>query len=144
MSWDLLAFRAPVEFKSPRAGDLPQGWEPAPFGLRSEVQAQLNGLLPGVQFSFVKDSLWGTWSNQLCSLEINLGGIENITYLWIAARGESSEALPIIASLLDALNLRGVDLQGGEFFDLKAAHQSFQQWRESVERFRSTIKPKGQ
>lgn len=144
MSWDLLAFRAPVEFKSPRKEDLPQGWEPAPFGLRSEVQVQLSGLLPGVQFSFVKDNLWGTWSNQSCSLEFNLGDVENITYFWMAARGESGEALRTIAFLLDALNLRGVDLQRGEFFDLKAAHQSFQQWRESVEGFRSTIKPRGQ
>ncbi|HET8926049.1 MAG TPA: hypothetical protein VFN26_23895 [Candidatus Acidoferrum sp.] len=144
MSWDLLAFRAPVEFKSPRTEDLPQGWEPAPFGLRSEVQAQLRVLLPGVQFSFVKDSLWGTWSDKSCSLEISLGDVENITYLWIAARGESGEALPTISFLLDALNLRGVDLQRGEFFDLKLAHQSFQQWRESVEGFRSTIKPKGE
>lgn len=143
MSWDLLAFRAPVEFKSPRKEDLPQGWEPAPFGLRSEVQAKLVGFLPGVQFSFVKDTLWGTWSDQSCSLEISLGEVENITYLWIAARGESGEALPLIAFLLHSLNLRGVDLQRGEFFDLKAAHQSFQQWRESVETFRSTIKPKG-
>lgn len=136
MSWDLLAFRAPLEFKFPRTEDLPKGWEPEPFGLRSEVQIKLAALLPGIHFDFHKETLWGRWSTGSCSLEISLGNGESTTYLWFAARGDKDEALAKIAEILEALALRGVDLQLGEFFQLEAAHQSFERWRDSVEGFR--------
>lgn len=136
MSWDLLAFRAPLEFKSPRKEDLPAGWEPTPFGLRSEVQAKLCSLLPGIRFNFHKETLWGSWSARTCSLEISLGDSESIIYLWFAARGEMDEVLAAITEILDAFELRGVDLQVGEFFQRERAQVSFQEWRKSVERFR--------
>lgn len=142
MSWDLIAFHAPQDFKSPRTQDLPEGWEPKPFGLRADVQARLGSLVPGICFSFVKDSLWGVWSGPNCSLEISLGKDENITYVWIAARGDHTVALAKITEILEALTLRGVDLQRGEFFDLEAARTSFQDWRQSVEQFRGKIESK--
>jgi hypothetical protein len=137
MSWDLLAFDVPLDFKSPSKKDIPEGWEPKPFGLRSEVEAKLKLLLPGVQFN-IQDgtgTLWGSWSHEASSLEINLGETEDITYLWIAARGDG-KALYTIAQILKAFGLRGVDLQLGEFFDIEAARESFGQWREAANKFR--------
>jgi hypothetical protein len=138
MSWDLLAFEAPLDFKSPRKEDIPEGWEPKPFGLRSEVEAKLRVLLPGIQFDIQgnKGTLWGRWSHEASSLEISLGEAEDITYLWIAARGDG-KALNTIAQIIDAFGLRGVDLQRGEFFDTETARESFGQWRKAVDRFRN-------
>lgn len=142
MSWDLLAFRAPAEFKSPRTEDLPAGWQPEPFGLRSEVRERLASLLPGIQFNFHKATLWGVWRTAIGSLEISLGDAESIVYVWIAARGDRDVALEKIAAILDALSLRGVDLQAGEFFDLATARDSFAKWRGAVDRFRTKIEEK--
>jgi hypothetical protein len=100
------------------------------------VQAKLGSLLTGIEFNFHKDTLWGRWATQSCSLEINLGETENITSLWFAARGDMDEALATISQVLEAFALRGIDLQLGEFFDPESARRSFQEWRGSVERFR--------
>jgi hypothetical protein len=138
MSWDLLAFDAPLDFRSPTKEHIPEGWEPKPFGLRSEVEAKLKLLLPGVQFN-IQDgtrTLWGSWSHEGSSLEINLGETEDITYLWIAARGDG-KALYTIAQIIEAFGLRGVDLQRGEFFNMEAARESFGQWRKMVDGFRN-------
>ena len=141
MSWDLLAFDAPLDFKSPSKEDIPEGWEPKPFGLRSEVEAKLKLLLPGVQFKVFNiregtATLWGFWSHEGYSLEISLGETEHITYLWIAARGDG-KSLYTIAEIIEAFGLRGVDLQRGEFFDIETARESFGQWRKAVDRFRN-------
>lgn len=142
MSWDLLAFRAPADFKSPRTEDLPPGWQPEPFGLRSDVQERLTSLLPGIQFNFHNTTLWGSWRTGTCSLEINLGDAERIVYVWVAARGDQNEALEKVAAILDALALRGVDLQAGEFFNRVAGRETFATWREAVERLRTKIEEK--
>jgi len=142
MSWDLLAFRAPAEFKSPRTEDLPAGWQPQPFGLRAEVQTRLVSLLAGVQFNFHNATLWGVWRAQTCSLEVNLGDAEDIVYLWFAARGDQDQAIETIAAILDAFSLRGVDLQSGDFFQIAKARETFQQWRNSVERLRAMTQQK--
>jgi len=137
MSWDVLAFQAPAAFKSPRKDDLPEGWEPKPFGLRSEVQAKLASMLPGIQFSTVNQSLWGMWSTAAYSLEINLGEQESIAYVWVAARSDIEQAVGKITEILAALELRGVDLQAGEFLDSSAPQKSIREWRDAVERYRN-------
>jgi hypothetical protein len=143
MSWDLLAFRAPQEFKSTRSEDFPPGWEPEPFGERSEVQAKLTELLPGIRFREVQETLWGFWPGGTCRLEINLGKTEKMTYLWFAVRGDAEQAFPALAQILDSLALRGVDLQSGDFFDSAASRRSAAEWRAAVERFReSHLKPR--
>ena len=137
MSWDLLAFDAPLDFKSPSKHDIPEGWQPKPFGLRCEVKAKLKNILPGIQFSFLeKGSLWGFYSGETFRLEISLGETEDITYIWIAVRGADAHALAIVAQIVRTFGLRGVDLQTGQFFDREAAHESFEQWREVVKKFR--------
>lgn len=137
MSWDLLAFDAPLDFKSPSKHDIPEGWQPKPFGLRSEVEAKLKNILPGIQFRFLeKCSLWGFYSGETFRLEISLGESEDITYIWIAVRGADARALAIVAQIVRTFGLRGVDLQRGQFFDLEAARESFEQWREAVKTFR--------
>lgn len=101
MSWDLLAFEAPIEFKSPSKHDIPEGWQPKPFGLRSEVEARLKSILPGIQFCTKEGGkLWGFYPGATFRLEISLGESEAITYIWIAVRGADSRALATVAEIV--------------------------------------------
>jgi len=137
MSWDLMAFKAPSGFKSPK--DLPKSWEPETFASQTEVRAKLTELLPAIQFEKHDKSgaLWGTYKGDGFSLEISLGETALVNNLWIAVRGDM-KALAVVSAIVDAFGLRGVDLQGGEFFDPVHAQKSFAEWRNSVDRFIST------
>lgn len=137
-----MAFKVPPEFKS--VNDPPKSWEPETFASQTEVRVKLTELLPGIQFAQHDASgLWGNYRGDGFSLEISLGGTELLNNLWIAVRGDM-KALSVVSAIVDAFGLRGVDLQGGKFFDPAEAQKSFAEWRNSVDRFLNTRLNAGQ
>jgi len=136
MSWDLMAFKVPPEFKTTK--DMPQDWRPASFGTQEEVASRLKNLLPGIRFDppNPKFGLWGLYAGNGFSLEISLGETESVDHLWIAVRGDM-KALALLAEIVAAFGLRGVDLQRGEFFDPVEARKSFGEWRSALDRYRN-------
>ena len=123
MSWDILIQDLPRDIAS--VADVPDGFRPHPLGLRSDVIAAICDLAPSSDFS---DPTWGELVTPEFVIEFNLGSDEIVDSMMLHVRGGGA-APSFVAALLERLDTRAIDCSAGEFFNVKAADQSFADWQ---------------
>ena len=125
MSWDIFVHDFPDGAQTPK--DIPSDFKPAAIGLRSDLIAKIQTLVPTANFS---DPSWGLIDGGDWAIEVNIGEVEKCNGFALHVRG-GELAVPVIAAILDHLNLRGIDAQAGEFFQAgPEALESFRMWRD--------------
>lgn len=124
MSWDIFAWDLPQDLKSVR--ELPHDFKPKSFGSRSSVISRIKEIFPNADFP---DPSWGLIDGSSWSIEVSLGKDQDCDSLTLHVRGEDA-AVNAVASIVDALGLRAIDAQTGEFFAAgPEALESFRAWR---------------
>ncbi len=123
MSWDILIQDLPVQ--AARVADISENFVPGRIGKRHDIIAAVQTLFPIVNFS---DPSWGVLTTQDYGIEFNIGDSEDCDSMMLHVRG-GGEAAPAVAVLLDALKLRAIDCQTGDFFSLPAAQVGFAEWQ---------------
>jgi hypothetical protein len=103
MSWDIFVQDLPAGIAS--IADIPDDFEPAPLGLRSEVIAKVSSLYP--ECSFV-DASWGVLDLPGCSIELSLGSTEELQSFAMHVRGDE-RAPGVVAHILGELGMRALD-----------------------------------
>jgi len=133
MSWDLFILNIPSDITT--MDDVPKNHEFEPLGLRTTLSEKIISILPETNFD---DPTWGAYSTSTYQLEFSMGDDEICSGIMIHLRGDD-QGLKCIDSLLNRLELRGVDMQTGQFFDLHIAHTSFKQFEVFKDRFKKTL-----
>jgi hypothetical protein len=123
MSWDIYIQNFPTTAK--RVADIPDNFQPRSLGQRGELIAQIREVVPRADFS---NPDWGVFDGDGFSIEFAMGSDEVCRSITLLVRGGGSPA-PLIGALLDRLQLRGIDCQTSEFFDVEAARASFGSWQ---------------
>src|SRR4051794_34715913 len=125
MSWDIFVQDFPPEATT--VGEISDDFSAPCIGKRSEVIAKINAFLPEVDFT---DPSWGTFEEGDISIEFSMGKVdEEITGFALHVSG-GILAVPMIAALLDHLELRAVESWEGDFFRAGPdALEDFQKWR---------------
>ena len=122
MSWDILI----QDFPDVRSvDDIPDDFAPEPLGPRSEIIARVTTALPAADFT---DPAWGLVEGAGWSIELNLGSDDLCQSVMLHVRG-GGDAVPAVATVIDSLGARGIDMQTSEFFDVAAAQASFAEWQ---------------
>jgi hypothetical protein len=129
MSWNISIHDLPQNIQN--IADLPDDYQPSPLGLRQDVIARIQAILPDVDFS---DPTWGMFDRPDFAIEFNMGSKEICDSFMLRVTG-GGDAVYTIAALLQQLQLRGVDCQTGDLFAIEATQHSFEQWQE----YRDTI-----
>ena len=128
MSWDIFVQDIPLNFKT--VTDIPDSFEPAMIGQRSEIIEEIQKVAPFADFS---DPAWGTIEGEDFSIEVNLGTNESVKGFAFHVRG-SDAAAGLISDILKHLNLRAFDSGTGDIFDHERASSGLDQWRAYKER----------
>jgi hypothetical protein len=123
MSWDIYIQDFPTTAK--RVADIPDDFQPRALGQRGELIEKIREVIPSVDFS---NPDWGVFDGGGFSIEFSMGSDEVCRSITLLVRGGGSPA-PLIGALLDRLQLRGIDCQSSEFFDVEAARSSFGSWQ---------------
>ena len=123
MSWDIYIMNFPATAQ--RVADIPDDFKPAPLGKRADLISQIHELVPSADFSKPD---WGVFDGDGYSIEFSMGSDEICKSMTLLVRGGGSPT-PLVGALLDRLQLRGIDCQTGEFFDVEAARASFGSWQ---------------
>lgn len=108
-----------------RVADIPEDFQPAPLGVRVDLITQIREVLPKADFS---NPEWGVFEGDGFSIEFQMGDEDICQSVMLLVRGGGSPA-PLIGALLDRLQVRGIDCQTSEFFDVEAARASFGSWQ---------------
>lgn len=123
MSWDITCQKLP---DVPTVADIPDDAQLELIGSRDSVIAQIVAVVPNADFS---DPTWGVIEGSGWSIEVNIGKEQECTGFMLHVRGGVEEAIEVISAILDSTNLRGIDLQTGDFFARDTARESFAQWQ---------------
>ncbi len=123
MSWDIFVADYPRSARTVK--DIPDDYVPSPIGTRTNIIARIKEVVPSADFS---DPSWGRIRSDTFSIEVNLGDDEELMSFAFHVRG-GEEAVPVIADILDRLNLRALESGSGGFFERHTAAAGFQQWR---------------
>jgi hypothetical protein len=124
MSWDILIQDFPATART--VADIPDDFQPQPIGLRADLIAKISDVVPAANFS---NPEWGVFDGDGFSIEFNMGNDDVCGCISLMIRGGGGPT-PLVAALLDRLQLRGIDCQTGEFFDIEAARASFGSWQQ--------------
>ncbi|HEV2693127.1 MAG TPA: hypothetical protein VG347_09560 [Verrucomicrobiae bacterium] len=108
-----------------KVADIPDDFKPTPLGSRADLISQIRELVPHADFSKPD---WGVFDGDGYSIEFQMGSAEICKSMTLLVRGGGSPAA-LVGALLDRLQLRGIDCQTGEFFDIEAARASFGSWQ---------------
>jgi hypothetical protein len=103
MSWDIFVQDLPPGIAS--IDDIPDDFEPAPIGLRSEIIAKVSALYPECNFA---DPSWGVLDLPGCSIELNLGSDEELDSFALHVRSDE-RAPTVVAHILGELGVRALD-----------------------------------
>lgn len=131
MSWDISIQDLPEGAVT--VDEIPDDFQPAPLGPRSQVIDDILRVVPDVDFT---DPTWGMLERPTFSIEFNMGSEEVCEGFMLHVRG-GGDAILLIDGLLRALGLRGLDCQSGDFFSLDAAGETFEGWQQ----FRDGVVP---
>ena len=123
MSWDIYIMKFPASIK--KVADVPDDFQGKPLGKRSEIIAQICAVVLDADFS---NPEWGDLDGNGFSIEFNMGSSEITDSILLHVRGGGNPT-PVIAAVLDRLQLRAIDCQAGEFFDIATARASFDSWQ---------------
>jgi hypothetical protein len=110
MSWDIFVQDFPLEATS--VDQIPPDFWPASIGKTSEIIEKIRTALPTADFS---DPVWGVIDGPDWSIEVNIGAEEPCHGFALHVRGGDA-AVGAVVAILDAVKLRAVDSQTGEFF----------------------------
>jgi hypothetical protein len=123
MSWDIHIQDFPAAAKM--VADIPDDFRPQPIGSRADLIAKIRDVVPSADFS---NPEWGVFEGDGFSIEFQMGDEDVCDSISLMIRGGGSPT-PLVAALLDRLQLRGIDCQSSEFFDVEAARESFGSWQ---------------
>jgi len=122
VSWDIFVQHLPADATS--LDEIPDDFSPPPIGSRENVICQILSAIPSADFS---DPAWGLIDGPTFSIEVSLGR-EQLNGFALHVRGDDS-VVPVVAKILAATGLRGIDRGTGEIFSEEAAVQSLRKWR---------------
>lgn len=123
MSWDIFVQDFPRDIRS--VEEIPKDFQPLEIGRPSEIIETIRTILPMADFS---DPTWGLIDGPGWSIEVNLGAEEPCRGFALHVRCGGG-AVGAVAAILDALKLRAVDTQTGEFFvGGEEGLESFRRW----------------
>lgn len=123
MSWDILIQDFPAAATT--VADIPDDFQPQPIGSRADLIAKIRDVVPSADFS---NPEWGVFEGDGFSIEFQMGDEDVCGGISLMIRGGGSPT-PLVAALLDRLQLRAIDCQSSEFFDVEAARESFGSWQ---------------
>lgn len=123
MSWDIYIQDFPAEAKT--VAEIPDDFQPCSVGPRTDLISRIREIVPRADFT---NPDWGVFEGDGFSIEFQMGEAEHCRSMTLLVRGGGNPA-PLVAALLDRLQLRGIDCQTGEFFDLEAARASYDSWQ---------------
>ncbi len=123
MSWDIYIQDFPAPAKT--VAEIPEDFQPRSVGRRADLISKIREVVPSADFS---NPDWGVFEGDGFSIEFQMGDGELCRSITFLVRGGGNPAA-VVAALLDRLQLRGIDCQTGEFFDLEAARASFGSWQ---------------
>lgn len=123
MSWDILIQDLPDGVAS--VAEIPDNFEPAAIGSRSDLIAAICEVAPGSDFS---DPSWGEFATSEFVVEFNMGGDEIVHSIMLQVRGGGA-ATEFISGLLARLGRRAIDCSAGEFFHPATSSKSFADWQ---------------
>jgi len=129
MSWDIFVQDLPAAART--VTDLPDGFEPAPLGPRTQLIERIRSFAPGTRFV---DKSWASFEGPSFSVEFNLGESDPVESFALHVRGDDAAAF--VADLLEYLGYRALDPQSPSgFFEPGAvAAGSLKRWREYRDR----------
>src|SRR5215510_5923418 len=110
MSWDLFAMKFPMEIHD--LSELPDDFNEAPIGTRSEVSAAILEL-PNSRLS-------GHYINietQTYAIEVSLGEESVCSHMMFYVHGNGSGAVEVIQRISERLSVRTWDINGAQFLD---------------------------
>ncbi len=123
MSWDIYIQDFPAAAKT--VAEIPDDFQPRSLGPRADLIAQIREVIPSADFSKPD---WGVFEGDGFSVEFQMGDEDVCSGMTLMVRGGGSPT-PLVAALLDRLQLRAIDCQSSEFFDVEVAKASFGSWQ---------------
>ena len=123
MSWDIYIRQFPATIQ--KVADIPNDFKPVSLGNRADLIMQIRELIPHADFSRPD---WGVFDGDGFSIEFHMGSEDACKSITFLVRGGGNPT-PLVGALLDRLQVRGIDCQTGEFFDVEAARTSFGSWQ---------------
>jgi hypothetical protein len=123
MSWDIFVSNFPADAKT--VNDVPEDFVGKPIGTRHEIITKIREIVPGAIFP---DKSWGQIEGPGVNVEVRLGDHEIVRDFAFHIRGAEASAA-CVAEILRHLNLRAVDSESGEFFDLDRTNDGVQEWK---------------
>ncbi|MGH7940815.1 MAG: hypothetical protein ACREFR_07090 [Limisphaerales bacterium] len=131
MSWDIFVSNFPAEAKT--VDDVPHDFVGKPIGTRHDIIIRIREIIPTAIFP---DKSWGQIAGPGVEVEVRLGDHEIVRDFAFHIRGSEASAA-CVADILRHLNLRAVDAESGEFFDMNRAADGIQKWKECREQILS-------
>ena len=129
MSWDIFVQNIPMEYK--KIEDIPKDFNPEKIYKLKDFEKAISSIFAGTDFS---DPSWGIYEGDGYSIEFSLGSEEPKSGFAMHIRGNNTDAVTKIDTLLKMLKLRGIDAQTGEFFSPDEARESFREWQDFRDR----------
>jgi len=117
-----------------RLEDIPDDFQPQPLGSRADVIAAIHKVLPSCDFN---DPSWGIYSHRDGSIEIVFGQDTTCAGISLFVRGRDS-IVDAVATIVEALPGRAVDMQTGSFFEPSTARASLGQFNEALAKVLAT------
>lgn len=127
MSWDIFVQDLPPGIAS--IEDIPDDFEPAPIGLRSEVIKKISALYPECDFT---DPSWGVLDLPGCSIEFNLDDTEQLMDSFAMHVRGDEHAANVVAHILRELGMRAIDVSSDSGLfeqDPVLRSESFRRWQ---------------
>jgi hypothetical protein len=123
MSWDIH-----VQDFGPYASidEIPTNFRPGNIGYKVKIFGEMLEVAPQADFS---DPTWGLIDTEDGSIEVNIGQDDPVDGFMLHVRG-GPLTLETVWKLLRHLELRGLDMQTGDFLAAENATESFDRWRD--------------
>ena len=122
MSWDIYVQDLPDVGV---LNEIPDEFVPRSIGPRSMIIAKIIERIPHADFT---QPAWGLIEGPDWSIEVNLGDEEECQGFALHVRGGEG-VVAAIQAIVECLEVRAIDMQTSEFFDVETATASLAQWR---------------
>lgn len=126
-SWDVYAQDLPAVAK---VSQIPEGFQPKPLGTRRHIIERIRQVVPNLRFD--ADG-WASVTGPDTDVEINVGREDPVRSIAFHGRGGAGD-VALVDRVLEALGVRALDAQTGEFFSKETAVLSHRQWRAHADR----------
>jgi hypothetical protein len=122
MSWDIFIqdFGPYDDIK-----DIPDDFNPQPFGIRDEILQKIIDHYPDIDFS---DPEWGIIRTDTYSIELSISKDQNVDSIVLHVRGDKPAA-DCVANIVKIIGQKAFDTGTGEFLDLDNPDRGFAKFR---------------